>query len=835
MKPTHTSYKHPSRLLPSLALTLLTGGSCALFAEKTTENPEVITVEVRAAAEQSGKIFLTGSSINLAPSSSGGITDALRVDSSVQFDLLSRNSMTGGEIAPPKISIQGARHYENNFIINGVGNNNNMNPSGFVSSPGDGPQPTGDSQGLFLDTDNLESLTVYTSNVPAQYGSFLGGVIDAKLRAPRTDGVHGTLKYRATSDNWAKQHYTPVQIEDGADSGRSTNAGYQPEFYKHEYSASVEGALMPHVGMRIGYGEQRSTITLYGATRTEDKTRLNRINRNATLHLATHALDSQKAELLLIAAPYESENYIDIRKNSSFLTKGGGYTAILSAEKIFTPGKLSAQVHWQTSEASRDSSSDSVFTWKTTPDGYANWGTLINSFEGTMGDYTQKKTDFGLKSSFAFATFGPSSFRNTLEIGGELSYVDYKARHGGAYTYNWQTSGGIPAPTAPQLDPAAAGTKENGVIAGEQWLNRRAVYAPATMRADATQAAIYIEDVMEIKRLTLRPGVRLSYDDITGNTDLSPRFFVNYDTFGNGVLGLTGGANRYYGSQVVAKALYYGFNFISEARTRWDQPWIQYKPANPMPARLGDLKTPYSDEFNIGARLRFGKHLFKLDAVQRAHRDQIRSATNEEDEIDEYTNTGKTDFWGVTLGYETSLDLRWAGKHDIKFSATHSETDSNSRDVNATFDETDIGIVSLSHAFYNGKFVSMDTLPANNFASPYVAVLTDMIRLAGDRLRLYNTLRYEHGGDGLLFAGYESDDTGMLYYSYEDRDMPNSFYYDLAVEYDIWKSHKGTLSLRLEIFNVFDRKNLLNISDGANEGGTYSMGRQFFAGMQFSF
>ncbi|MDR1555165.1 MAG: hypothetical protein LBS39_03965, partial [Campylobacteraceae bacterium] len=86
--------------------------------------------------------------IKTAPSATNTVTDLLRGKSYIQYDQTSRSGATGGEIAPPKVSINGGKHYENSFLINGVSNNNNIYPGGLPLNyaTAQSGQPTGEAQ-----------------------------------------------------------------------------------------------------------------------------------------------------------------------------------------------------------------------------------------------------------------------------------------------------------------------------------------------------------------------------------------------------------------------------------------------------------------------------------------------------------------------------------------------------------------------------------------------------------------------------------------------------------------------------------------------------------------
>jgi hypothetical protein len=232
----------------------------------------------------------------------------LRSNSSVQFSKDSRSSATGGEIVPPKISIGGAQRYENNFMLNGVSNNNNLNPAGLGYADGWYGAAAGEAQSLFIDTSLVESVSAQTKAVSAEYGSFTGGVIDAKLKDARMDRWHITSKFRYTKDDWAKYHLT----DDQKHTDKSTSETYQPEFNKYEYAIALDGPITDNLGLLLNYGAQHSKIPLWsaydinksgGATYKERRTQY-RDNKNYLIKLNTHDKDNFEASLTAIYAPY---------------------------------------------------------------------------------------------------------------------------------------------------------------------------------------------------------------------------------------------------------------------------------------------------------------------------------------------------------------------------------------------------------------------------------------------------------------------------------------------------------------------------------------------------
>jgi len=165
-------------------------------------------VSVVAEKPQAGKATIEGQELQTLPSHTGSITEAIKGFSNVQFSNEDTSSLTGGEIRPPRVSIAGAKPYENNFLIDGMSVTNTLNPSG-LDADGESIAPNdlhvnGGDQTIFYDSSLVDTVTVYTSNVPAKYGGFVGGVVGAELVDPRIDrwhavfsGGHSRTNYRA--------------------------------------------------------------------------------------------------------------------------------------------------------------------------------------------------------------------------------------------------------------------------------------------------------------------------------------------------------------------------------------------------------------------------------------------------------------------------------------------------------------------------------------------------------------------------------------------------------------------------------------------------------------
>ena len=821
-------------------------------------------VEVQSRDDQPGQTTLSGEFLKLVPAATGTVTDSLRGQSFIQFDQSSRSAATGGEIAPPRVSIRGSKHYENNFMINGVSNNNNINPAGLPSDTAHSTQPSGEAQNLFLDTSLLKSIEVHTEYVPAQYGGFTGGVINAKIRDARTDRWHIMAHYRHNSDSWTRFHYSKTQEEN---KDLSTTAELQPRFKHHQFSASLDGPIGENLGLLLFYGRKQSDIPLHsGYTLTpsnpnnREKRDQERLNENYMVRLNLNNIDNFKASLTGIYAPYEHQLFSPQWRDSDYQMESGGYTLMLETENTFSFGKLSNTINYQRNELSRTADSNLLNSWRYRPtNAYANWVNLNASgnvpaiaqaiaYEGGQGDYTQDKTSIGWQGMMEFDTFGPEMFRNSIKAGVEYEHVYVKGKRGAytAFTGNATTSFSGTLPTVTD--------KSQGWIAGEQWATAKTEGLEVSRKKSFNSAAAFIEDTIAIGRLTLRPGLRVSTESITGNVDIAPRSFVNLDVLGDNMLNIYGGYNRYYGGHILGYATHIPITTESYTRGAWDASWVLGSSSRNLKNKLGDLDTPYSDEFGVGASLDVWDTLFKIDLVKRNHRDQLRSKIEYPNgtatpQVTYLNNSGASDYWGLTFALEKEYDLGWAGRHTSAFSATRSMLDSNSFDQTAAFssnaDTSDhptspAARFSSTYTTYNGSIISLTDMPASNYNAPWVVSYTHTAKFWDDRLRLMGVVRYDVGGKGIARVGNNGllAPDGLPTQSYEMKRYRDSVNVDVVGEFDVLDYAEHKLTFAIEAYNVFNRKNDTSVYGGetmTNANQTYGLGRQLWGSVRYEF
>jgi hypothetical protein len=706
------------------------------------------------------------------------ITDALRSNSKIQYSQGARSSARGGEIAPPKISIRGSQHYENSFLINGVGNNNNISPGGMESNDPTG-FAQGESQSLFIDASLVESIEAHTEAISAEYGGFTGGVIDAKLKDARTDRWHVMTNFRYTKDGWAKFHLTDPQ----KNMEYPTSESYQPEFTKYEYALALDGPINDYLGLLVNYGVQRSKIPLYsgynlvnpnGSTYKEQRTQY-RENENYLVKLNGFGKNGFEADLTAIYAPYTQSLFRANVKDSDYDVTNGGLDVILNTKNLLNFGALKNTLSYKRSYTGIDNAEYYGYTWHTTPTGAINWNSSgTNANEGSRGENSITKSDIGLKSALYFDDIIAGAAVHTIKAGAEAEYTAAKYEFDGAITFS-----------NPELNSSAAGSKEDGIIDGEQYAKSKMEYLPVERSKDYYTAALFLEDEIAIERFTLRPGVRVSTDSLTDNVDAAPRLFANADIFDDKFLNLYGGYNRYYGTQILGYAVY-KYQADSYTRTAYNDPWT-LGAAYPSIYEYKHLKTPYSDEFSVGSSINIADTLFKIDYVNRKYRDQIKAKYDYDAPAFHYRNTndGKTDYWGVTLSASKSYDLG-ATRHISELSATRSDTKSNLmgfQSFQSTVRNHGAGARSPTHVTYNGELKLNEDLPASQFNSPWVATYTHTAQIA-NAVRVSGVAFYQKGGRGLRqVSGVTglNDPNGIETRVFEEKKYKDVFNVDLSL------------------------------------------------------
>jgi hypothetical protein len=104
--------------------------------------------------------------------------------------------------------------YQTQFVIDGIPLTDNRSPS-F------GPE---------IEADDLESATIYTAGIPAEYGRKMGGIVELNTRRETTEGLHGEIVLSGGSYDTAGA-YARVQEVAGKNSLGATASGSMSAHY----------------------------------------------------------------------------------------------------------------------------------------------------------------------------------------------------------------------------------------------------------------------------------------------------------------------------------------------------------------------------------------------------------------------------------------------------------------------------------------------------------------------------------------------------------------------------------------------------------------------------
>jgi hypothetical protein len=717
-------------------------------------------------------------------------------------------------------------------MINGVSNNNNLNPGG-LSGNSLYDAPTGEAQSIFLDTSLVESVTTYTENIGAEYGGFTGGVVDAKLKDAHTDRWHIMTNFRYTKDSWAKFHLTDAQ----KNINQSTDSNFQPEFNKYEYTVTLDGPINDNLGLLVSYGKQHSKIPLWSQynmlkpdgnfSHKERRTQF-RDNENYLIRLNTHDIDDLEASLTAIYAPYTSLSFASGVKDSDYDVVGGGLNIAYDMKNALNFGILKTTLAYRDYEQSIKDDNNLYYIFKTVPNGYVNWNNGgIYGYEGGYGDEKLNSKNFIYKNVLELDEFNTGNLEHAIKAGIEAEFG--KVRYKSEETFSFIMF---------ELNSSVTGNKNDGIIAGEQWSANKGSNKAMDNKKSYTTAALFLEDTIKYDRYTFRPGLRFSTDTVTNNKDIAPRLFANADIFDDKTLNVYGGYNRYYGGLILYNAIYES-NYKTYARNSYDAPWVYDNWTVAFNYNIDGIKTPYSNEFSLGASLNHWDTKFKFDYVKREYRDQLKQKTvsdintgNGWDTSYKNTNDGKSDYWGITLTASKEYEFKNT-KHFSEFSITKSEASNNLNGINGFSREDDY---SQTYITYDGKLKKYEDVPSPDYNAPLVITYSHIMDI-DDYLKFGLNARYEKGVDGYKWVddwGGLQDPDGKDTRVYESKHYKDSFTVDLTANYDL-KLRGNKLTFGVEVLNLLNRKNDADYSSSNSFVENYAMGRQFYANFRYEY
>lgn len=822
-------------------------------------------VTVRDRADEGEGILLDRFDLKGMPSLTGTVTDALRGQSSIGFDNSSRWLENGAQVAAPLVSIRGSRPYENNYSINGMDNNNSLNPGGWYDQAEDNwhGDPKGDTANFMLQTDLLESVDVYTDNVPVEYGDFTGGVVNTKLRSARTDGWHGSVGVTHTDADWGRQ----IRIGDDGEPVPKR------EFKRTRYHASIEGPIgSTGLGALFAFSRHESRQPVYVPQRgTEDEVKeyTRQRNDNVMLRVNTVANEDFTVGATLLWAPYEAQGYQPMETlDGEYKIKGGGWSLMLDAQKKTGYGTWTFDLARSHNQVSRDAKHNHYLWWlknpSNTPSKYADWKTHMDfmgklwAVEGGLGDSrrTQDLTNARVKLVMKPVKLGIS--KHDIQVGLDAKYRDLQLDREQAYYYKREKTHIMKS--ARPLTPNVVGAKEDGILAGEQFARHRRVTVGETIDKRAVSLALYGQDTIEIERVTVRPGLRLSWDSVSHNTDLSPRLFADVDVFNNDVFHINGGVSRYYGSQILGNYFAVSARSYYEIRNaHHERKWLVMEDLAPdgvpeawryddqeedtarVSRRYGALKTPYSDEFTLGVATNWGDAFHaSLVGVKRDYKKQLITEWVDDpagvyDSI--VTNKGRSQYRGLTLTVNGTFDAGVLGVHTGTLGLTHSRVKGNQTgNWVASWEDPNGDFIDQHRVILDGAEIDADKVPASNFNPAWVLTFDHRASFWHDRLRFDALWRMQGASKQIVQDPDRPYVDGKL--NLQTWHLKRSWEMDFNTAVDVYKRKDIAVTLNLQVMNLFNRTAKRYAHSSTSYSGlrpVYLMGRQYYVGLSAKF
>jgi len=773
--------------------------------------------ETRAA----GKRKLKKSVIRSLPGGNGNATDMLRILPGITLDDGYRNTETGGEIQPAEMSISGGKFYQNNFSIDGMSNNSRLDPANKDTD--DRNDVPGHSQSMFLDADLIKSISVYDSNVPAEFGGFTGGVVNAETVDPGPV-FGGKVSYRGTGSclTWFHVPENRRHVFE-----HSSDSDAQPDFQKHDGGIFLNIPLTDNSGVIVSCNLLYSRIPLeyFGHTKSQW-----RMSQQYFAKYVYDISDESSIEYFINYSPYRGEYFKSTAKDSDYNIWGGGFGTGTVFSSVFNSGELTINAGYSRNENCRRAPKN-YKSWIITDS--KPWGnessTAQFSKEGGYGDLDKVQHSAEVQSHFQFSDFNFLFMNHLIKTGVSYQWLmGIYDRKETSYNYRCARA---------NTDVISNGNSED-CVEGEQFFTERTVSEKSYVNAVVNQIDWYIQDIITFKRLELHPGVRMTYDDFLKNLNVSPRFAFNLDIFGTNKTLLIGGLNRYYGSSLLTCKLREAQKPVkNEKRTSYlNQPteWQLSADKGLVATKYSGLKTPYSDETAAGIDQYLLGGRLKLKYVLRNGKDEFSRQLGpvEKDGIKYYrmTNNGHSRSHLYSLSYETV----WFKRHTVLFSAEWSQTSSSNLSYDDKVDEQE-----NDEVFYKGKIIKKWELPADDFTKPVNLKFAYSVVLPfGFSFCNYTNFKNSHTKllktNRCMVVEYvnkegELDIKDIREYRKVHAPLYLVFDWKLSWEFKFCKTQ--SITLNVEVDNVFNRKNkLYNSSEDK-----FETGRQFWLGLDYKF
>jgi hypothetical protein len=792
--------------------------------------PEVPGIVYGQALSDTGMTTFDARNVQMRTDGSGDTNTFLRNLPNVQYQ---NDTDTDAGVTPQRLidtrplelSINGARTYENNFILNGVSISSITGPvegGGFTTDlEADGTPNLNSvygqhSQTVFVPSEFIGTATLIDSNASAEYGQFQGGVVLYDLARPPTDRYRASVTYSRLSDD-------QVNYLLATPTGTNPLGRVAPSFTKENLAASV-GAPITNELSFILQASRKQADTLrqkeyryYDGFVTED-------SENIFLRLATalktdigrFTLDTSVTDYSQLWQSYSWRDMeMDVTTKSS-TTQLEYFTAL---SKVVAPGiglenvSLKSRAFYNDANTGNYTNSDTAFAriaqrrknsfgagWVETfaTDDYTDWcrsdpeSTLpVNPsrdlsdntvcYEGGYGNKETGQTDVGLQ-----AQLRGNLLLGRFLLGGEVKSVEGRRARLSDFVYysTYATASGDTAARTPpsgeyDCDPNDESCSE------DQFARVKIVSSAFDISQTVNAAHGYAEIDQTLGWFNVRAGTRVDYEDYLKNLNVAPRLAATITPIDG--LSFTGGYNRYY----IGETLYYALRDSQPFSLSWtrnliagtDTPgaWVPPTTIRRYGFKSSDLETPFTDEYTGAVRVRdpFLGGSLRIRYLERYGRDQFATEScgsncyalsNDAENFYRSASTEYVKFWRTpSIAY-----LSGAG---FSVGATWSEQ-SMSNTTYVDDDESDEYIWYKEQSYTREAFNAV----TGNLDIPVRIGATLSTTWFSDRLWLGVSANYNLGYNGVYDTGRNEDHNGRQHDVYEDRKFDPVALIDLEAE-----------------------------------------------------
>jgi len=822
-----------------------------------------------------GKYSLDRTFLDNSAKGNGNITDMLTILPGVQGSENALDVELQSEIRSQLISISGAQPWQTGFIFDGVANNSLIDPGANNRSVATVNYVQGHPQSTFINESLVGEVTVYDSDVPANFGQFSGGVVDVKPRSFfETPSLR--LTYRTSRSDWNVYNLVDERQENEEDAinGEQAPLPTAPLFLKDTVSLVGKTSFAEKHRFVLALSKTRSKVDEL-SLRAFQQTQRESIS--SSLRYTVKDLLVDELQLHASYSPYKGDRILVDVLNSNLTNKGGGYTFAGNITQDFENFNWLSRLSMNISENSREAPSV-YLPWYRAP-GKAwgiNSGRVPFSVEGGYGDIEKRQNRYTFKNDLNFDEFPALGGQLMIKAGASVEHIELKRnRTQTALVYNSpfrdanldcnnQTLDCVEQTYVVPLsefeaqfggsinfaDPIQNRAYQDNLITRGQFFQYRRVYPIENIDVTRESTALYVSNRLEYDHIRINAGLRAEYDSIFKNVNIAPRLSFGIDPFADNNYLISIGLNRYYSTGPLTYLIREQQRpYITQFRTLSSSvvgDWLTSNTAQRFSYDYSDLKTPYNDEITLGYQQSLFDGILSLKAVYRQQKQQVTRGNRQIVEgvtIISQDNLGSGEYSRYTVSYNKSLFDDSSLWMHLSFSENNSSASSYDAQVN-NIPEDELVVIATNGISDRNSFqlISQNDLTFRNldFSRPISAninIQTDWTSKLNTSINISHVGKFTSAVNTNTLVEIDRDIqvcsncnvSNFNYPLFVDVKRPAVTLLNLQIAYDLELMQQQSLALSLEINNLFNDR---TFTVGSQQTGL-EVGRSFWLSLSY--